>query len=152
MFQHYTARLGLRDRFEKREAHNLYLEIAAETGILGILALGAIGIAVLRAHSIARRRFLAAGSSDLASISTAFLLGLLGYLLAGMFLHEAWARSWWMLVAIVLALPAVARHVPLQNRRRLDTVRPAPPFVPAANPSASPERPQWTDRRPPVSA
>ncbi|NBB84406.1 MAG: hypothetical protein GVY28_13515, partial [Alphaproteobacteria bacterium] len=135
MFQSYTARLGLRDRFEKREAHNLYLETAAETGALGLVAFAAIGIAVLRAHAVARRRFLAAGQGDLAAVSTAFLLALLGHLLAGMFLHEAWARSWWMVVAVVLALPAVARHLPPASAPASNPSRPATPFVTAAKPS-----------------
>lgn len=123
LFQTYTTRLGLTDRFEEREAHNLYLEIAAETGAAGLAAFAALWLAILHAHALARRRFLAAGRPDLATAATAFLLGLVGHGLAAIFLHEAWPRSWWMMIGIVLALPFAARHLPAM--RTAGTIGPA---------------------------
>ena len=40
LYQQYSQRLGIDLRSEIRQAHNLYLEVAAETGLLGLLSFG----------------------------------------------------------------------------------------------------------------
>lgn len=104
--QEYGNELGLRHFDNQRRAHNLYLEIAADLGILGFSAFMAIIAATLYPLWTVTRR-LAAKRPDLANLGGAFLLSILGYLFTGMFLHLSYERYFWVL----LALGAGAAHV-----------------------------------------
>lgn len=99
----YSARagneLGLRYFYGNRRAHNLYLEIAADTGILGLLAFLAIVFATMRGL-LSMRRFWRDRDAGHANLATALLLALVGYLASGLFLHLAYERYFWVLVAI----------------------------------------------------
>lgn len=109
-YQEYSRKLGLDMRREERSAHNLYLEIAAEQGLIG---LGAFGVLLgFLFHSVysARQRFLKAGRPDYARMATALGVAMVGYLIAAIFLHDAYPRYFWTLSGIILALPQVARH------------------------------------------
>jgi O-antigen ligase len=95
----YANRLGLRHFDEPRRAHNLFLEVGAETGILGLLAfttvLGAAAYPLWRLRRAWRRL-----NAEHANLATAVLLALLGYVVAGLFLHLAYERYLWLLIAL----------------------------------------------------
>jgi putative inorganic carbon (HCO3(-)) transporter len=95
----YANRLGLRHFDEPRRAHNLFLEVGAETGILGLVTFGAVLVSVayplLRLRRVWRRL-----NAEHANLVTAILLALLGYLASGMFLHLAYERYLWLLIAL----------------------------------------------------
>lgn len=116
--------LGIDLRATAREAHNLYLQIAAETGILGLLAFAAVAAATGRAIHRGRRRFRAITDPTGDGIGFALAAGLAGYLVTSMFLHLDFARLPWLLVGIALALPGVAAA---EDRRRDAAVREARP-------------------------
>ena len=109
-YREYADEIGISVRAADREAHNLYLEAAAETGILGLVAfLGAVittlvQLARARAASIRRR-------PDLAAMATGFMLALFAYMATGIFLHLSYARYFWL----VLALAGATAHVVLQT-------------------------------------
>lgn len=89
-----------------RRAHTLYLEIAAETGLAGLLAFLAIAGVVLRRLWRLRAAWLGRDPAR-ADLVTAFWLSLLAYLCTGVFLHLSYQRYYWLL----LALATAALHV-----------------------------------------
>ncbi len=98
-YRGYADEIGVSVRAANREAHNLYLGIAAETGILGLTAfLGAVvatfvQLARARAAALVRR-------PDLAATAAGFMLALVGYLASGLFLHLSYARYYWLILAL----------------------------------------------------
>ncbi len=109
-YQTYAQRIGLEVRNEERSAHNLYLEVAAETGLMGLFAFGAILWFMFRGMRAAKKSFTEAGLSDYASMVGAFSVGWIGYLTGSLFLHMAFPRYFWLLVGIALAMPQVAAN------------------------------------------
>ena len=107
----YANRLGLRYFAENRRAHNMYLEIAADTGLFGLGAFLAICSATLlalrRAQQIAARRKDRAGA-DLAS---ALFFAMLAFLGTGVFLHLSYERYFWFLIALANVVAVVAASV-----------------------------------------
>ncbi|MBK8984680.1 MAG: O-antigen ligase family protein [Chloroflexi bacterium] len=109
-YQDYSQNYGLDRRLEARAAHSLYLEIAAETGLMGLLAFGAILWFLFRGVAFASQTFKAVNLPDYAHISIALGIALIGYLLGSIFLHLAYARYLWLFIGLGLALPNVARY------------------------------------------
>lgn len=106
----YSSSVGLDPRLEARSAHSLYLQIAAETGILGILLFGAILWLTFRGLLRAPAAFRQLGLGDSAEITRALTIGLMGYLVAATFLHAAYPRYMWLLLGIALAIPNIIRN------------------------------------------
>ncbi len=104
----YVRSLGVEQTSKPREAHNLYLEMAAETGIPGVLVLGGVIIAVVASLAEGRRRFRSMGNHRADGIGYAVGVALVGYLVTSVFLHLAFARPAFLLVGIALTLPALA--------------------------------------------
>jgi putative inorganic carbon (HCO3(-)) transporter len=116
LYPRYAQVLGLDGRREERAAHSLYLEVAAETGIFGLLAFGAlIGGAVLGAFG-ARRRLAELGDTHAEQIAQGFAFALFGYLAGSIFLHLTYPRYFWLLMGIGLALAALGRPEPADSR------------------------------------
>lgn len=104
----HAREVGIEQRLKDREAHNLYLEVAAETGLLGLFALGALAAGSFGALSAARRRFLAAGRRETANACYALAVSLVGFYATSVFLHMDFARPYWVITGIALGLPALA--------------------------------------------
>jgi len=91
--------IAFRSLATQRRAHCLYAELSAETGIVGILLfLGIVGTLLARLWSL-RRRF-RRKQPGLANTATAFWLGIMGYLGSAVFLHLAFQRYLWILLAL----------------------------------------------------
>ncbi len=100
--------LSFRQIAEPRRAHNLYLEMAAETGTVGLLIFLAIPFFLLL--DLRRLRLtLVATRPDLARLATGFTLVLLAYLGTGVFLHLAYERYYWVMVALAAAAVGTLR-------------------------------------------
>lgn len=93
----------------KREAHNLFLSAAAETGVVGLFALCAVLLTAFRQLLQARRRWLRP-DDDSKHIMAGLLLALTGYLAAGVFLSLAFERYLWLLLALVGSAAFIARE------------------------------------------
>ncbi|MFQ5577264.1 MAG: O-antigen ligase family protein, partial [Anaerolineae bacterium] len=121
----YSEQLGLDPRSEDRSAHSLYLEVAAETGLLGLFSLGAILWAMFKGLYQARKQLARAGLPDYAGLVEAYGIGLIGYLTGSLFLHMAFPRFFWLLVGIALVVPHVAAVETQPQRRRAVAGQPA---------------------------
>jgi putative inorganic carbon (HCO3(-)) transporter len=100
------------------EPHNLYLAVAAETGLLGLITfLTAQGL-VLRYAWQRRAAALARGDTLAEGLATTVLLALLTYLAGVAFLPIAYPRYLWILVGLALAAPmrALVRSEPQPSR------------------------------------
>ncbi|RPI32948.1 MAG: hypothetical protein EHM70_07520 [Chloroflexota bacterium] len=104
----YSRQIGLDPRLEQRNAHNLFLQVAAETGVVGLaIFLTIIAVSVVALYR-GWRTLQRAGRTDLANMVAALGIGLAGYMLAGMFIHSAYPRFLWLLVGMAMAVPQVA--------------------------------------------
>lgn len=102
--------ISIRELATPRRAHSLYFEIAAETGTLGLLIFMAMPFLLLRDLE-AVRRDLTGLRPDLARVAAGFSLVVLGYLGTGVFLHLAYERYYWFILAVTSAAIAVLdRH------------------------------------------
>ncbi len=108
LYPEYARDSGIDVRSTERNAHNLYLATAAEMGIVGLFALGAVIVGAFAALHTGRRRF--RGMSDHRADGIGYALGvsLVGYLITSIFLHMAFARFAWLIIGIALAFPSTA--------------------------------------------
>lgn len=110
MFPYYSRKYGQAGGFAVLEgrwqAHNLYLGVGADNGVLGLgFFLAAIGYVLVRLHRLRKQsleRF-----PVYATIATAFVIVLLIYLTTGMFLHFSYIRYFWL----IFGLAAAACHI-----------------------------------------
>ncbi len=111
-FQDEARRLGA-DRIVgvNREAHNLYLGIAAESGLAGSIAFGGLAVSILGPLAALRRRQ-KAERRDVAGLATGFALGFITYLTTGFFLHFAYIRYFWLLAALATVMGMVDQDGP----------------------------------------
>jgi putative inorganic carbon (hco3(-)) transporter len=107
-YQEYSRRLGVDVRSETRQAHSLYLEIAAETGMLGIFSFGALLYTIFTGIRRASKNLTYTGLASLAKMVTAYAVGFGGYLMAAAFIHMSYPRNFWLLVGIALAIPRLS--------------------------------------------
>lgn len=114
-FNEYSERVGsvsreYEDSDERNYPHNLYLEIGAETGVLGLLAFGAAVVVYFVYTRRSRRRLLAAGAEHYAGLASALEIAMVGFLLSSLFLHGHFIRYLWLLFAAGLSLDRLAQQ------------------------------------------
>jgi O-antigen ligase len=91
--------------------HNIYLQLWAESGIVGLaLFLGAAGLS-LTALRRAALLFDAHDDPELAALTRGFLLALVGVLVGSFFLSNLLARQIWVLLALGPAVLAIAHRL-----------------------------------------
>ena len=91
--------IAFRDINKSRRAHSLYLEIAAETGIIGLATFLAVPILLaLRLWKWHRR--LLTSRPDLADLAASCLLALMAYFGTGVFLHLSYQRYYGLLLGL----------------------------------------------------
>ena len=109
-YQAYSKRLGIDPRDKDREAHNLYLEVASETGLLGFVTFGLLLFVMFRVTIKAQKELRSANKTETADLIVGLTAGFIGYLAAGVFLHAAFTNIFWMLVGIFFALPLIVKN------------------------------------------
>ncbi len=116
----YALRLNVPNAAAR--AHDLYLQIASETGLPGLITFGGAMFLALRASW--RRRVAAARAGDrvMDGLATSCLLALASYLIGGIFLPSAYPRYLWLLVGLGMAA-ALARRSAF-GRQPVHTVHP----------------------------
>jgi len=109
-YQYYSRRLGLDFRREPRSAHSLYLEIAAERGILGLISFSAIVGFTYWSLWRAENSYSRLGRKDFADLTVALSSGLTAYLIAALFLHDSFIRYFWVLIGVAWAAASIAKQ------------------------------------------
>ena len=91
------------DASDRHYPHNLALEVASETGVIGLVAFSALVVACWR--SLARSQLAFADRDrELSGVAAALKIGLAGYLVAGLFLHMAEPRTLFLLFSFASSL------------------------------------------------
>jgi O-antigen ligase len=99
-----------RDYFirEPKVAHNMYLHVLAELGIVGLTLFGAILAFALACAFKAARRFTEAGDRDMELLTRGLILAMIGILSADFFLSGQFSKQLWLLLGLGPALLAIA--------------------------------------------
>lgn len=105
----YSRRLGIDPRREERSPHSLYLEIAAEHGIMGILVFSLLLYNVFNGLIYAKRIFKRLRALELERLAMSVMISFMGYLTSALFLHGAYPRPFWILIGLSLAFSSYAR-------------------------------------------
>ncbi len=105
----YANRLGLRYLGSERRGHSLYLELTADTGIIGLTAFMAmVGVPLVLLFRSAR--YWRDRDPERAIIASSFLFALIAYLASAMFLHLSYQRYFWAVLALASAALWVLRR------------------------------------------
>jgi putative inorganic carbon (hco3(-)) transporter len=102
-YQRYAQLIGIEFRAEARDPHSLYVQLLAETGILGTVTF--LGMAFFLFDALNKACTAIEKSPRLADwlpwISS-YRFAILSYLLTSIFLHNAYIRYLWILIAMAL--------------------------------------------------
>jgi putative inorganic carbon (HCO3(-)) transporter len=120
----YSFRLGIDNRTVARRTHNLYLEIAAEKGSLGLIVFFVMVLVLFKTVHHARKEALACYRRDFLSWLTATQIGFIGYLATSLFLHEDYSRYAWLLISFIAASSVTTATM---RERRRNTPKPLLP-------------------------
>jgi O-antigen ligase len=102
-YQRYAQLIGIEFRAEARDPHSLYVQLLAETGVLGTVAF--LGIIFFLFDALNKACRAIEGSPHLADWLpwiSAYRFAILSYLLTSIFLHSAYIRYLWILIAMAL--------------------------------------------------
>jgi putative inorganic carbon (hco3(-)) transporter len=114
----YANRLGLRYLGSERRGHSLYLELTADTGIIGLTAfIAMVGVPLVLLFRSAR--YWRDRDPERAIIASSFLFALIAYLASAMFLHLSYQRYFWAVLGLAsAALWALRRDQEDASRQR----------------------------------
>jgi O-antigen ligase len=106
-YKDYARLAGPRYQEGNWQAHNLYLGIAADNGVLGLLCFLAIVAFTLRELVRVHNRWRHT-DPELSTMAIALMLALVAYLATGMGLHFAYVRYFWLYMALAGALSTMS--------------------------------------------
>ncbi len=131
----YGNEVGTKRLRGERRAHNMYLEQAANTGLIGFFAFMGIVFFVLwrlwRARQFFRTR-----SVRLTNLATTFGLSIVCYLTTAIFLHLSYQRYYWFLLALAGAALQVLQRAAVETSSAVATPEPATPPAPESEVAA----------------
>ena len=90
-------------------AHNIYLQLASELGIVGLLLFMGIVLASFLAAERAASTAKAVGDQDLELLARSLLLSLVGFMSSDVFLSGEFAKQLYLVFALCPAALAIAR-------------------------------------------
>ena len=142
VYQHYALQTGgevhsrikygpLKGTIPERQAHDLFLSVATDGGIVGLTVFVAMIIAAWR--SLLRGRRLARKHMDMAgaALVSGYVVAMVGFLTAGLFLSLAYERYYWLLLALATAAGrSVVGEQAAAAAAAAAAVEPAPPKPP----------------------
>ncbi|HEX3581272.1 MAG TPA: O-antigen ligase family protein, partial [Thermoanaerobaculia bacterium] len=89
------------DPGDRQYPHSLYLELASENGLLGLASFAAAMVAAFVSLAPSRQK---------SFVTAAIAIALAGYLVSSLFLHSAYQRYLWLLLAFVPAIERLRRR------------------------------------------
>ena len=102
-YQRYAQLIGIEFRAEARDPHSLYVQLLAETGILGTITfLGMVYFLFDALNKACRAIEDSPRLADWLPWISAYRFAILSYLLTSIFLHNAYIRYLWILIAMAL--------------------------------------------------
>lgn len=90
--------------------HNIYLQMLAETGPLGLALFVFLIAAAIRAAWMAASRFHRAGDESMATLARSVALGIAGIAIASFFISNGADRRLWLLLALGPALASISKR------------------------------------------
>jgi len=134
-YQEYASYVGIRVLTADRQAHSLFPGLMAENGGLGLLFFCLILFVTLRDLHRVRKRWVKK-DPDLANMATGFFLAVITYLTTGIFLHFAFIRYFWLIMALASAAAYVAKQEELKEAQLQAEASEADALLPGAQPQA----------------
>lgn len=119
-YQDISANYDMMLRGEDRSAHSLYLETAAEQGVAGLAALLFLLGASLRSVQLAYRQAIRTNDPMLVNALRALTAAAAGLFVSAIFLHDAYAQHFWLVLALLFAAERATAVRPLLLRVRLE--------------------------------
>jgi O-antigen ligase len=109
-YQEYAVRTGITPSRQVYSPHNLYLEVLAENGLLGVLIFGAMVYQMIFRPLYAYADLKKAGLVEQALLFRGITYGILAFLIGSFFLHGAFPRYLWLLFGLAMAADNIARN------------------------------------------
>ena len=110
-YPEFSKEIGLAPSASNKSLHNLYFEVATESGILGLSVFFLLIWLSIRSLLSARNAFLAIpGLQEYGHLATGLMIGFIGYLVAALFIHAAFPRYFYLLVGIAFSMPTIVEH------------------------------------------
>jgi putative inorganic carbon (hco3(-)) transporter len=110
MFNQYSKQSGLARHATERAAHNLYLEVVAEMGLIGFLLFSYILYTSIKTVFRAWKFFVRIRAADYAGMTAGFGAALIGYLFAAFFIHNAFPRYFYLMIGLALSFDMILRN------------------------------------------
>jgi putative inorganic carbon (hco3(-)) transporter len=118
--QDYSRDIGFRYLTNNPQAHSLFPGIAAESGILGLICFLLILYIPLRDLVRARNRW-RVSRPDLSYLATAFFQVLISYIVTGLFLHMAFMRFFFLMIALAVVASSFKDEDTLAEAKTTET-------------------------------
>ena len=100
--------------------HNMYLQIGADTGLVGLILFLAFIATMLRQLYLAENRLRLAGDLQGAALASAVFVSLIGFVFCAIFLHALTQKIWWMVAAAAIVVPMY--QMSFSSTRQTDAV------------------------------
>jgi len=109
LFPVYSKNLGLALVATERDAHNIYLEVIAEMGLVGFIIFSLVLVSAFRSIMVARKIFLILNDKNFAGMCIGYFAGMVGYFTAAAFIHNGYPRFFYLILGIAFSLNYVRR-------------------------------------------
>ncbi|MCC6144261.1 MAG: O-antigen ligase family protein [Candidatus Hydrogenedentes bacterium] len=85
--------------------HNLYLQLSANQGLVGLALYLVFFVLTLRKLWVYEQQLIRDGDIRGATLAGAVFVSLIGFALCGVFLHALMQKIWWMVAAVAIVIP-----------------------------------------------
>ncbi|HOJ34783.1 MAG TPA: O-antigen ligase family protein [Candidatus Hydrogenedentes bacterium] len=86
--------------------HNMYLQLSAETGVVGLGLIAIFFAVLLRNLRYANHELARCGDKDGEALTSSIEVGLIAFLISALFLHALQQKVWWMIAAVAAVATA----------------------------------------------